>query len=67
MDQALEIAKSEIEHKRKENGSESMTGGNQQRSSAIQSQYALGINLKYKEEDSSFTIQTQAKVWVNTG
>ena len=29
--QALEIAKSEIEHKRKENDSESMTGGNQQR------------------------------------
>ena len=34
---------------------------------AIQSQYALQINLKYKEEDSSFPIQTQAKVQVNTG
>ena len=29
---------------------------------AIQSQNALQINLKYKEEDSSFPIQTQAKV-----
>ena len=32
---------------------------------AIQSQYALQINLKNKGEDSSFPIQTRAKVQVN--